>query len=218
MAATTGPSLSRIFLGGQPPGSSHALSLQLRDQVGRRLILGARVRGQLFLIRTSRYADATTATVTLRYLPSRHTFVSLEGGPMLYRAVGRGDAILPRLYAEVGYEGRVLVLGLSAGRDIVGAAGYADAVWADFASAAATWRMTPTWTLTVGGGYYRNGRAPSAPADATGLTGTAVVEWKFAKGFVAAAAYDHLHQFGAGGAGLDLARDIVSLRLGWRTP
>ncbi|HEY3447871.1 MAG TPA: hypothetical protein VGK67_16060 [Myxococcales bacterium] len=210
--------LSRIFLDDSPPGSTHAFSLQLRDQTGRRLVLGARVRGQLFMIRSSRYADAVAGTVSARYLPSRHTYVSLEGGPMVYRAQGQADALLPRLSAEVGYEGRGLLLGLSAGRDLVGAAGYAQAVWADYASAAATWRVTPAWSVIVGGGYYRNGPAPSAPANATGVNATAAVEWRFERGFVAAVAYDHLHQFGAAGAGLDLARDIVSFRLGYRTP
>ncbi len=209
--------VSRIFLDDQPPGSSHTLNLHLREQTGRRLILGARLRGQVFLVRTSRYAASASASATLRYMPSRHTFVSLEGGPMLYRERGQGDAWLPRVAAEVGYEGRRLSLGLAAGRDVVGAAGYAEAVWADFASVAATWRFSPQWSAVVAAGFYRNGRAPSAPADATGVNGTGAVEWRFARGCVASAAYEHLYQFGAGAA-LDLSRDIVSLRLGWRIP
>lgn len=207
---------SRIFGGGYPLGSSHAGWARLRWQVDRRLELGARVRAELFAAGAARYADALSPTLTGRWAMTRHSFVSLEGGPLVYRSK-TGDTLIPRALAEVGYDARGLLLGVAATHDVVGAAGYAAAVWVDSVSAALTWRFAPTWSGWLVGGLYRNGLAPAGGADATGVTGTVGLEWRFARGFAAAATYDRIEQFAAA-QGFGLSRDIVSLRVGYRTP
>ncbi|MBI5542789.1 MAG: hypothetical protein HY901_02795 [Deltaproteobacteria bacterium] len=199
-------------------GTTHAAWMRLRLSTTRRLELGARLRGQLFLAGSARYADSLTPSVTARYALTRHSFVALEGGPLLYRSEAHPSTWLYRASGELGYEARGLLLGLSVGHDVMGAAGYASAVWADYIQAGATYRFTLAWSAFLGAGYYRNGRAPDRPADADGFTGSAGVEWKLARGFAMAATYDHLEQFGALATGLGLRRDIVSLRLFYRTP
>lgn len=209
---------TRIFLDGYPLGTSHALRGDLTGRLSRRLQLGVRYRGQLFLDDSERFADTLGVFGTARYQLTRHSFAAVEGGPLLYREAGGGETWVPRGNLELGYEARGWLLGLVVGHDVVGAAGYATAVWSDYVQGAATWRWARDWTGYVGGGYYRNGRAPDEAADADGFTASAGVEWRFAPGLAAAATYDHIGQFTSGSSGLGLSRDIVSLRFTYRTP
>lgn len=197
-------------------GTSHTAWGWLKNGFTHRLVLGVRSRAQLFLAGSDRYANTLSATGTARYQLTRHSFAELEGGPLLYRSVRDGNAWLPRFAGQIAYEARGFTFGVVGGHDILGAAGYASAVWADFVQLAFTYRFSLTVNGYIGGGYFRNGLAPRSAMDADGANGGAGLEWKFSPGFVAATTYDHIAQFGGGGLGLQ--RDIVSLRLSYRTP
>jgi hypothetical protein len=177
---------------------------------------GARLRGQVFLVRTSRYAPPPPPQPRCATCLAPH--IRLAGGRAdALPGAGPGDAWLPRVAAEVGYEGRRLSLGLGPGRDVVGAAGYAEAVWADFAtsrgrggSARSGARWSPRASTATAGRPARRRTPP-------GVNGTGAVEWRFARGFVASAALRApLPVRGGGGAG-----PVAGHReppAGWRIP
>jgi hypothetical protein len=206
---------TRLLRAGQPLGTVHAPSLRYASLVSRRLELGVSYRYQLFSSGSARFADTHAPGATLRYRVARHTFFLAEAGPMFFRSKD-ASALEARLRAELQYEVRGVEAGLSAGRDYVGSAGGASALWADYVQSALTWRLGEAFMLYGAAGLFRNGLAPSHPSDLLGYGLSAGVEWRFARGLAANLGLDRLGQIDRSDQGLSMVRNIISLRLSYR--
>lgn len=208
---------TRLYAGGLPLSTVQSLSPELKRRVTPRLELGLRYRAQLFTAGALGSAHAHALSGALRYVIARHMFLAADAGPALFFAGGAGGKVVPRFGAQLGYEARGLEVGILGGRDFVGAAGYAAAIWADTVQAAAAWKVNRAWSLDAGAGLYRNGLAPSGPSDAKGWGAGVGVEWRFARGFFAGASYNRISQIGTAPAA-GLSRNIASARVGYRMP
>src|SRR5690606_9507007 len=133
--------LTKLQLAQMPLGVVHAPYLLLMHRLTPRLELGARYRFQLFTADWGRTADAHTGVALLRYRITRHTHVALEAGPLLFRNDER-PFLAPRVHGELAYYARGVELAINGGRDFVGAAGYATAIWADYVQAVGGWRVS----------------------------------------------------------------------------
>jgi hypothetical protein len=207
---------TRLYSTGLPLASVHALSPKWTHHAAPRLELGAGYRIQLFTAGSASVAQGHALTGSLRYALARHTFLTAEVGPALFSA-GGVTRVVPRFGAQVGYEARGVEVGLLGGRDIVGAAGYAAAIWADYLQLGAAWKVSRTLSLDAAGGLYRNGFAPAGPPTAQGWGAGAGLEWRFARGLAAGASFHRISQNGTGAA-LELSRNIASVRLAVRLP
>lgn len=210
--------VSRLYLPGLPLGAVHAGQAQLTSRFTERLEAGLRHRFQLFTADGAPFAQGHSPALRLRHRFDRHAFAEVEAGPMAFVTVGGEVAWEPRLRGEIGWESRGAGVGLLAGRDFVGAAGYATAIWADFAQLAGSWRVSRAVGLHGVAGLFRNGLAPEGPVAAQGYGLSLGAEWRLAPGLSAQAGYDRIGQFDVGGLGLGLARDIGALRLVYRMP
>ncbi len=209
--------LTKLLRAEYPLGVVHAPFAAVMHRLTPRLSVGARYRFQLFTADWGRTADAHTGVGLLRYRITRHTTLALEAGPVLFR----GDSapfVAPRVHGELAYYARGVELAINGGRDFVGAAGYATAIWADYVQAVAGWRVAAPVSMYAAGGLFRNGRAPNQPVDAQGYGLSAGVEWRFARGASLQLGYDRIAQVDFGGVGLNLSRNIFAVRVGYRTP
>jgi len=207
---------TRLYANGLPLTSVHALAGEVRREVGRRLELGVRYRAQLFTAGLTPRAHTHAVSGTLRFTLARHTFLAVDAGPVLFAASGL-RSVTPRVGAELGYEARGVELGVVGGRDYVGAAGFATAIWADYVQVAAAWKVSRAVSLNAAGGLYRNGVAPAGPVDAQGWGAGAGFEWRFAKELSAELSYNRISQLGTA-AVPGLSRNIASARLTYRVP
>lgn len=206
---------TRLLRAGEPLGAVHAPSLRYSSLVSRRLELGVSYRYQLFSSGSARFADTHAPGATLRYRVARHTFFLAEAGPMFFRSKD-SSALEARLRAELQYAARGVDAGLSAGRDYVGSAGGATALWADYVQSALTWRLAEAFMLYGAAGLFRNGIAPARPTDILGYGLSAGLEWRFARSLAANLGLDRLGQIDRSDQGLTMARNILSLRLSYR--
>lgn len=207
---------THLFFGGLPLNVAQSLAPEFKRRVSPRLDLGLRYRAQLFTAGTATPSHSHAASGFLRYALARHIFVAADAGPALFWVGGAGQ-VVPRFGARLGYEARGLEVSILGGRDILGASGFATAIWADTVQAAAAWKVSRALTLDAAGGLYRNGVAPSGPTDAKGWGAGVGLEWRFARGFFAGASYNRISQFGTAPAA-GLSRNIASARLGYRLP
>ena len=178
---------------------------------------------------------------TYRYRITRESHFAVTGGAVFFKdypatvttahGVGpsqpNGSGTLPRLNAELGREGPQLEYGLYAGHDLVGASGFTDALWADYASLFASYRIyyLPL-KFFAGTTYYRNGAAPNVGTlplfrsdnrTSAGYSLEGGVEVKLSRTLLAQGVYDRFAQIGAiyTGAQPNLTRNIVAVRLNW---
>ncbi len=209
--------VTRLFLEGLPYGVTHTGQLRLSWDQTPRVQWGLLYRAQLFAAGLIPDSQGQSLAATGRFVPWRHSFVALEAGPLLYAARG-GAFVTPRWRAELGYEARGAELGLVAGRDLVGAAGYAIVVWADFLQAAGALRLSRSLQLLAAGGAFRNGLAPDQALTAQGYALSAGLEWRLSRTLTAHLGYDRIAQVGTDALDFGLSRNIVSARIFWRTP
>jgi hypothetical protein len=202
-----------------PLGTANAFWGQVRTRASPRLELGVRYRLQLFASGSSPFANTHALSGSARYQLSRHSFALMEAGPMIYRASGKSRPFwTPRFNAEIGYDARGVELGVVAGHDELGAAGFATAIWADYLQVVAAWRASRRVSFLGGGGFFRNGLAPDSAVQAKGFSASAGAEWRFARGLAVSGTYDRISQLAQGDLGLGLSRNIVSVRLSYRMP
>jgi len=209
--------VTRLYDRHAPTGVLHSASVHLREAVTRRVELGLRGRTQIFAGRTNPFAEGYAASGTARLRLTRHSFFAVEAGGMLYHRDG-SVVFVPRGRAQLGLEGRRFDLGLEASRDTYGAAGFASAIWADSLYGAFAFRPIEPLGVWIGGGFFRNGVAPDRELTAQGYGATTGAEWRVVPGLTARLAFDHIGQLDESGRGLAMARNIVSLRLAYRTP
>jgi hypothetical protein len=208
---------------GREPGYAHTPSLEMLYRATRRLVLGLEYRYQGFVL-TDEYADAHGAIGSLRYRLSRVTTLTARGGPVLFRqdaALGP-SGVLPRAALELMYEGERTDVGFVVGHDLVGASGFSNALWADYASLMAARRLSEKLTLNAVGSYFRNGQAPGrdffqatsenlAQGYAVGLG----VDYRLERRLTVQGALNRIAQVGAVGTSENLTRNVAAVRLIW---
>ncbi|MDC0707380.1 hypothetical protein POL68_02750 [Stigmatella sp. ncwal1] len=207
---------------GREPGYVHTPSIEAWYRTTRRLSLGLEYRYQGFLY-GSDFSDAHGAFAGLRYRLTRLTAVTVRGGPVLYNAGNGTSGVLPRVSVELAREGELFDLGLLAGHDLVGASGFTNTLWADYASLVMARRFSERLSVYGAGSYFRNGRAPGQGVFSLGSSaevsqGYAVgggVDYRLSRYLTLQAAVDRIAQVGNGEAadGVDLTRNVAAVRL-----
>ncbi|XXF80864.1 hypothetical protein P2318_14215 [Myxococcaceae bacterium GXIMD 01537] len=211
---------ARMYQSGLAPSYVHTPSAELLYRGTRRLTLGLEYRYQGFVF-ANEYSDAHAAIGSLRYRLSRVTTLTVRGGPVFFRqptALG-GSGVVPRVALELARDGQFVDWGFVVGHDLVGASGFTDALWADYASLMATRRFSARLSLTGAASYFRNGLAPGedffeargerlAQGYAVGLG----LEYRWTRRLSMQGALDRIAQVGAVGTGVDLTRNVAAVR------
>lgn len=206
---------TRLLRPGERLGAVQAFSTRAAGLLTRRLELGLGLRYQFFSAGLEQVAGTYSASLSTRWRVARHAFLFAEAGPLLYRST-EADTLDLRLKAGLEYAARGLEAGVTVGRDYVGAAGYAVALWADYLQSAVSYRASEPLRLYGAAGLFRNGLAPARPTAALGYTLSVGTEWRFGNGLTAGLGLDRVGQIGLEDPGLTMARNIAGLRLGWR--
>lgn len=212
-----------MFEAGREPGFVHTPSVEAWYRSTRRLTLGLEYRYQGFVFGNG-YSDGHGAFAGLRYRLTRQTALTVRGGPVLYTSPEGESEVLPRFAVELAREGELFDIGVTAGHDLVGASGFTNALWADYASLMFSRRINQRWSVYGVGSFFRNGRAPSDGAFSLKDTayvsqGYAVgggVEFRMNRYLTLQGAVDRIAQVGAGdaeAAGVNLARNVLAVRL-----
>ncbi len=214
---------ARVYEAGREPGYVHTPSVDVFYRATRRLTLGLEYRYQGFVF-TNEYADAHGATASLRYRLSRVTTATVRGGPVFFQqdaALGP-SGVLPRASVELLYEGQRMEWGFAAGHDLVGASGFTNAMWADYASLVGIRRFSEKLSVYGRASYFRNGRAPgedffetSGEFLAQGYALGLGLEYRLDRRLTVQGALDRVAQVGAVGTSTDLARNVAAVRLIW---
>lgn len=212
---------ARVYEEGRLPGYVHTPFAEVLYRGTRRLTLGLEYRYQGFVF-GEEYSDSHGASGSLRYRLSRVTTLTVRGGPVYFRqdpAVGP-SGVLPRVAVELAREGEYTDVAFVAGHDLVGASGFTNAVWADYASLLATRRFTQKFSAFGVASYFRNGQVPgqdffqaTAPGLSQGYAVGAGVEYRWDRSLSVVGALDRIAQVGATGTATDLTRNIAAIRL-----
>jgi opacity protein-like surface antigen len=213
----------RILESGQQAGYAHTPSLEAWYRATRRLSLGMEYRYQGFLYQGD-LAQANGVAAGLRYRLTRPTTLLVRAGPVYYvGANGLERGWVPRVNLELQREGELLDVGVAVGHDLVGASGFANAVWADYASLILARRFTQRFNAFGAASFFRNGRAPDqqwgvfsgSPLVSQGYALSGGVEYRINRRVAAQGAVDRIAQVGvaetAGAA--DLTRNVFAVRL-----
>lgn len=212
---------AHVDMAGLEPSYVHTPSAELLFRSTRRLTLGLEYRYQGFIL-GEQYSDAHGAFGSLRYRLSRVTTLSVRGGPVFFRqepAVG-GSGALPRVALELMRDGEHTDWGFAIGHDLVGASGFTNAVWADYASLMGTRQLSRRLSVFGAASYFRNGRPPgrdfflvTGARLAQGYAVGAGVEYRWNRRLSMQGALDRVAQVGAEESGTDLTRNILAVRL-----
>ena len=200
-----------------PLSGMQSLQVSERYRATRLSELGWAVRGQLFSGGDEVLGGSGALLFVSRFRLAPHTALSFEAGPRLYRA-GRTTTWDAQLRLQLDWARRGLELALIAGRDYVGAAGFASTLWTEFAQGGLGLVLSRRVRVFGYAGAFRNGLAQRRDADALGYGASLGVEWAFADHLLARLAFDRLGQLDLLGGGYSMGRNIVALRVGYRAP
>ncbi|NMO23294.1 hypothetical protein HPC49_49655 [Pyxidicoccus fallax] len=223
----------RILAAGQNSGYAHTPSLEAWYRGTRRLSLGLEYRYQGFLYQ-GELGQSHGVAAGLRYRLTRPTTFIARAGPVRFLAPeGQQSGWAPRVHLELQRDGELLDVGVAVGHDLVGASGFANAVWADYASVVFGRRFTQRFNAFGAASFFRNGRAPAqqwgvfngSPDVSQGYALSGGVEYRIDRRFMVQGAVDRIAQVGvpetAGTDGTgaetpgaaDLTRNVFAVRL-----
>lgn len=213
---------AKVFEAGREAGFVHTPSVEAWYRSTRRLTLGLEYRYQGFVFGDT-FEHAHGAFAGLRYRLTRPTTLTVRGGPVFYQPAEGELGVLPRVTVELAREGELFDVGFMLGHDLVGASGFTNTLWADYASLVFSRRFNARWSVYGAGSFFRNGRAPGQGAFSLKDTlyvsqGYAVgggVEYRLNRYLTLQGAADRIAQVGAEdeAAGVDLARNVFAVRL-----
>jgi len=214
----------RVLTGNSATGFVHTPFVEGWFRASRRLSLGVEYRYQAFLY-GEELDQAHGVGGALRYRVTRQTTATLRGGPVSYLGADGTRGLLPRVKLEVLHEipGR-FDLGFIAGHDLVGASGFANALWADYAGLVVNHHFNSRLSVYGASSFFRNGRAPNEGAfswdgGARVSQGYALgggVQFKVNEYLSVQAAVDRIAQVGVDEAAVDavgLTRNVAAVRL-----
>lgn len=210
---------AKVFEADSVPGYQLAPDLENWYLVTRRTSVGAEYRFQ-YLSMGPDSAHANGVFGAYRYRISRPWTFTARAGPVFYAENGGGSAnVLPRATLELQREEGMTEFGAAIGTDLVGASGFSNALWAQYASLLAAWRVNEPLRLYGVGSFYRNGPAeeggfqtldPSFPSS-SGYTAEVGAEWKFNRFVTVSGAFTRIAQVGT--EWVNLSRNIGAVRL-----
>ncbi|KFE66687.1 hypothetical protein [Hyalangium minutum] len=214
---------ARVFEAtGTRQGFVHSPSVEGWYRSTRRLSLGVEYRYQGFYTQED-FSQAHGAFAGLRYRLTRVTNASVRAGPIRYVSPQGEVGWLPRAVVAVDRDGELFDMGISLGHDLVGASGFENALWADFASVALARRINHQFSVNAVASYFRNGRAPNE--DAFRLSGSPYLsqgyavelgaEYRINRYLALQGTVNRIAQVGVEDevGGVDLARNVLAVRL-----
>ncbi len=213
----------RVLEGDHATGFVHTPFVETWLRTTRRLSLGAEYRYQAFLY-GGELDQAHSVAAALRYRLTRQMTFTGRAGPVSYLGADGTRGVLPRVKLELLYEpGERFDMGFVAGHDLVGASGFTNALWADYAGLVFNHHFTQRVSVYGVGSFFRNGRAPNVGAFslsgaervAQGYALGAGLQFKVNEYVSVQGAVDRIAQVGAGGAAEDvgLTRNVAAVRL-----
>ncbi|ATB32618.1 hypothetical protein MEBOL_006106 [Melittangium boletus DSM 14713] len=214
--------LEQGTLGGLPAGFVHTPYLEAWLRTTRRLSLGVEYRYQAFLFGDS-LDQAHGAFGALRYRLGRHTTTTLRGGPVAFMGQDGTRGLLPRVKLELLHERGTFDMGLVLGHDLVGASGFSNTLWADYAGLTFNKHFSNRFRLYGAASFFRNGKAPNEDAFSVNVGENVSQGYALSAGFTfevnryvsMQAAVDRIAQVGMGdvAAGVNLNRNVAAVRL-----
>lgn len=213
---------AKVYEDGSQPGFVHTPSVEAWYRSTRRLSLGMEYRYQGFVY-GDEFSQAHGAFAGLRYRLTRPTTLTVRGGPVRYISPEGKAGWMPRVLAVVDRDGELFDAGLAVGHDLVGASGFENALWADFASLTLARRVNHRLSFNAAASYFRNGRAPNegafqlyeSPYVSQGYAVEGGVEYQLARYVSLQGIANRIAQVGAGdeASGVNLARNVLAIRL-----
>lgn len=211
----------QVLAAGQQAGFVHVPFLEVWWRATRRLSLGSEYRYQAFHF-GEEFAQSHGAFAALRYRFTRQTTFTARAGPVSFLGQ-EAQGLVPRVALELAHESERRELGLVAGHDLVGASGFSNVVWADYAGVMVTNHFNSRLSAHGAASYFRNGRAPDEGAFSLGGSPAVVqgyalglgVEFKVNRYVSLQGAVDRIAQVGAAeaAAGVELTRNVAAVRL-----
>lgn len=213
----------RVLTADSAAGFVHTPFAELWLRTTRRLSLGAEYRYQGFVFGDN-FQQAHGAFGALRYRLSRQTTFTARGGPVFFTAEDGTGGVIPRVKLELLHEAGPFDMGLVAGHDLVGASGFTNALWADFAGLVLNRHFNDRVSVYGMASFFRNGRAPGEGAFtwdggarvAQGYALGAGLEFKINRYVSMQTAVDRIAQVGMDeevAAGMNLTRNVAAVRL-----
>jgi hypothetical protein len=213
---------AKVYEDGNQAGFAHTPSVEAWYRNTRRMALGLEYRYQGFLYGDD-LSQAHGAFAGLRYRLSRLTTLTMRGGPVRHTSPEGQAGWLPRVSVGLDREGQLFDLGFAVGHDLVGSSTFDHAVWSDYASLAIARRFNDRLAVNAAASYFRNGPAPNegaftlsnSPLMSQGYAVECGVEYRLNRYLELQGTVNRIAQVGTGGAaaGVDLARNVLAVRL-----
>ena len=211
-----------LALGAPPAGFVHTPYVEAWFKGTRRLSLGVEYRYQAFLFGDA-MDQAHGVFGALRYRLGRHTTTTVRGGPVSFMAQDGRRGVLPRVKLELLHERGTFDAGFVLGHDLVGASGFSNTLWADYAGLTFNKHFSNRVRLYGAASFFRNGRAPNEDALSFNVGQNVSQGYALSAGLVfevnryvsMQAAVDRIAQVGMDevAAGINLDRNVAALRL-----
>ncbi len=212
---------TRVYTPETPLGMAHAPSAELLYRLSPRSSAGLGYRFQYFVFGPET-ATAHTPEALFRYQLDKFTGLALRAGPVAFGQNGGALGVAPKLDVNIYRRVRRMDFGLVAGQDVVGASGFSNALWAQYAGLHTGWTALEDLRIWAGASVFRNGDAPGTfdeyvgpdgPGISSGYALGAGAEWELHQHLMIQGQLDRVVQAGVFGPGGDLARNIAAVRL-----
>lgn len=214
---------SRIYADNLPVSQVHQPSAELWYRLSPRSSVGTEYRFQYFSYGAQKSTGNSPAAL-FRYRLNRQMTFTARGGAVWYQELsGQSQGVAPRVHLQLDRNVAGFELGVQAGQDVLGATGFSDAVWAQYAGIYAGVRISERFRIYGNTYGFRNGEAPGGQEEWLGMRdglgmsqGYGVgggAEWSFNKQLVAQLQLDRVAQVGAYGPDANLSRNIAAVRL-----
>jgi hypothetical protein len=213
----------RVLTADSAAGFVHTPFVETWLRTTRRLSLGVEYRYQGFVFGDN-FQQAHGVFGALRYRLSRQTTFTARGGPVSFTGEEGSGGIIPRVKLELLHEAGPFDMGFVAGHDLVGASGFTNALWADYAGLVLNRHFNDRVSIYGMASFFRNGRAPGEGAFtwdggarvAQGYALGAGLEFKINRYVSMQTAVDRIAQVGVDeevAAGMNLTRNVAAIRL-----
>jgi len=216
--------VAKIYQNGLPLSLTQAPSAELKYKLSVRDTVGVTYRYQAFIAVPTPASDLVGQThaglmsLEHRFTEKWHGYV--KGGPLAWvDGTQRGaTSVVPVGEAGITWEGELSEVDLIGGHDLLGSAGYAAAVWADYAELAVAWHPTRKLNIWVGSGAFRNGLAPDGATTVQGYSVGGGLGWAFTREITGRVQAQRIQQqdINTGAAQLvAVDRNIFGVQLSW---
>ncbi|MBS2028818.1 MAG: hypothetical protein JST54_13030 [Deltaproteobacteria bacterium] len=175
--------VAKIDQAGLPLSLTQAPSASYQYKLGARGTVGVTYRYQAFIAVPDVVGQTHTGLLTWDHQLSEKWHAYAKGGPLAWvDGTQRGaTSVVPVGEAGITWAGELSEIDLIGGHDLLGSAGYAAAVWADYAELAVAWHPWRKLNLWLGSGAFRNGLAPDGPTTVQGYSIGGGLGWAFTR-------------------------------------